>query len=438
MKVLLKNCDILTTENGVFRCLHNAYLGIDNDTIDYIGAEKPAAPYDLEKDLSGRLLSPGLVNAHGHSAMTLLRGIGSDLPLQEWLFGKMMPIEDKLTAEDIRIGNQLALLEMISTGTTSYSDMYFEPQVAVENAIASGIKANISRPVQCFNPTEVYADSFRAKESIELFKTCNGAGDGRVLIDFSIHAEYTCQPQIVEAYSADCKALGGRMHIHMSETKKEHEDCIAKYGKTPAQWFSDLGTFDSPTFAAHCVWVSEEDMELMRAKGVSVVHNPTSNLKLGSGFAPIQHMLDKGINVALGTDGCASNNNLNMMEELHLASIIHNGSANDPTIMKAEDCLRMATINGARLQGRENTGSLEVGKKADIIAIDLNRPHLFPNLDPLALLCYSAQGSDVVMTMVDGKILYENGEFKTLDADKILHDAAQVIHRLYASSATIN
>ena len=432
MKLLLKNCDIIATENGSFRCLKNAFLGIDNDTIDYIGEARPAAAYDQEKDMSGRLLAPGLNNCHGHSAMTLLRGIGSDLPLQEWLFGKMMPIEDKLTAHDISVGNQLAMLEMIATGTTSYCDMYFESHTAVENTIASGMKANISRPVQCFDPSETYADNHRAKESIELFKQYNGAANDRIHFDFSIHAEYTCVPHIVEAYSADCKALGGRMHIHMSETKKEQEECIAKYGKTPAQWFNDLGTFDSPTFAAHCVWVSPEDMEIMRAKGVSVVHNPTSNLKLGSGFAPIQRMMDLGINVALGTDGCASNNNLNMFEELHLASIMHNGYVSDPTIMKASDCLKMATVNGALLQGRPDTGSLEVGKKADIIAIDTNRPHLFPNLDSLALMCYAAQGSDVVMTMVDGKILYENGEFKTLDQEKILHDAAEVVKRLYA------
>ena len=293
---------------------------MDGDTIDYIGTEKPQAAYDGEKDMTGRLLLPGLINCHGHSPMVLLRGVGSDLTLQEWLFGKIMPIEDKLTAEDIKTGNQLALLEMISTGTTSYSDMYFEPQTAVENALACGIKANISRPVQCFSKDETYAENFRAKESIQLFRDYHGAGDGRVRIDFSVHAEYTCFEHIVGPYSADCKALGGRMHIHLSETKKEHDECVEKYGKTPARWFYDLGTFDCPTAAAHCVFVTEEDMALMLEKGVSPIHNPTSNMKLGSGFAPIQRMLDLGLNVTLGTDGAASNNNLNMLEELHLAA----------------------------------------------------------------------------------------------------------------------
>ena len=421
MKLLLKHCGILAWEQGAFRYLRDGYLGIDGDTINYVGEARPQGGYDREKDMSRKLLLPGLINCHGHTPMTLLRGIGSDLPLQEWLFEKMMPIEDRLTPQDIKAGNALALLEMISTGTTSYS----EPQTAVENAVESGIKANICRPVQCFDAGEAYEDNFRVKQSIQLFKDCHGMAGGRVRIDFAIHAEYTCQPHIVEAYSAACKALGGRMQLHLSETRKEHEECAAKYGRTPAQWFADLGTFDSPASAAHCVWVTEADMELMRDKGVSVIHNPTSNMKLGSGFAPIPRMLELGLNVALGTDGAASNNNLNMMEELHLAAVLHNGHTQDPTLMKPAQLLAMATVNGARLQGREDTGALEPGKKADIIAIDLDRPHLYPNLDPLALLVYSAQGSDVAMTMVDGRILYENGEFLTIDKEKTLREVRE-------------
>ena len=188
MKLLLKNCDILAADGDGYRWLKSAYLGIDGSVIDYIGESRPAAPYDREKDMSGRLLAPGLINCHGHTAMTLLRGVGSDLPLQEWLFEKMMPIEDKFTARDIQVGNALALLEMISTGTTSYSDMYFHADTAVENAVAAGIKANLCRPNQCFNKEETYAQNTRAQESIQLFKACNGMADGRVLIDFSIHA----------------------------------------------------------------------------------------------------------------------------------------------------------------------------------------------------------------------------------------------------------
>lgn len=431
MKLLLKNCAVLATENGDFQWVKNGFLGIDGTVIDYIGAERPLSEYDLEKDMKGRLLAPGLINCHGHSPMVLLRGIGSDLPLHEWLFEKMVPIEDRLTTEDIRVGNRLALLEMIACGTTSYSDMYFEPQTAIENAVEAGIRANLCRPVQCFDENEKYENNFRAKQSVALFRAYHGAAGGRIRIDFAIHAEYTCFPHIVAAYSAECRALGGRMHLHLSETRPEYEACIRKYGKTPTEWFRDLGTFDLPAAAAHCVCVSDGDLEILRDKDVSVIHNPTSNLKLGSGFAPIPKMLDMGINVALGTDGAASNNNLNMMEEMHLAAIMHNGYTQDPVLMKPAQVLKMATANGARLQGRDDTGSLEVGKKADIIAFDMDRPHMMPNFEPTALLTYSAQGSDVRMTMVDGKVLYEDGEFLTLDAEKIRYEVKAALKRIY-------
>jgi len=433
MSLLIKNCAILTPcEGGGIRYLECGYIGITGDTIDYVGETMPEKTYADVKDMSGKLLIPGLINTHTHTAMCLLRGVGSDLSLQEWLFDTVFPIEDRLTADDIRAGTQLAILEMIASGTTSFSDMYMEPAVAVEEVIKAGMKANICRPVQCFDPTEPVEENFRVKESLDLFRKYNGAGDGRVLIDFAVHAEYTCTEDVTRYYADLCREHGGNLHVHLSETKKEHNECIDKYGKTPAKWFSDLGAFDSGAFCAHSVWVTEEDMALMRDKGVCVVHNPTSNMKLGSGLAPVQKMLDMGITVGLGTDGAASNNNLNMLEEMHLASVIHNGYSGDPTIMKPADILRMATLNGAKIQRRDDTGTLEPGKKADIVAIDLSAPHLFPNLDAAALVCYSAQASDVCMTMVNGNVLYENGEFLTLDKDEILRNAAAAVKRLYA------
>jgi len=431
MRQLLKNCDILATENGVFVPLHNAYLGISNDTIDYIGTEKPEAVYDSEKDMSGKMLLPGLINCHGHAPMVLLRGVGSDLPLQEWLFDKMMPIEDKMGEAELKAGMELAQLEMLACGTTSYSEMYMMPWVEAEVVERSGMKANLTRVVQCFDPSQTYEQNTQAKQSVEFFEKYHNTVNGRVLVDFSIHAEYTNYPHIMEAYAKDCLSHGARMQVHMSETRREHEECIAKYGKTPAELFESLGVFDSPTSAAHCVWVSEHDMDIMAAKGVSVIHNPESNMKLGSGFAPVMKMIDKGINVTIGTDGAASNNNLNMFEEMHLASVIHNGYLNDPTILKPVDVLKMATVNGAKLQGRGDTGALTVGLKADIIAVDMTKPHMQPCIDPMALITYSAQGSDVCMTMVDGKILYENGEYLTLDRERIYHDVKTVLKNLY-------
>ena len=293
------------------------------------------------------------------------------------------------------------------------------------------VKSSETVPQDCFDENQTVEQNTQIPESLALFEKYHGAADGRIHIDFSIHAEYTCKSHIVKAYSDLCREKGGRMHIHLAETAREQRECIERYGKTPTEWFESLGTFDSPTAAAHCVAVTERDMDILKAHGVSVIHNPTSNLKLGSGFAPIRQMMDKGINVTLGTDGTASNNNLNMFEEMHLAEIMHDGYHNDPTLISTQEVLDMATVNGAKLQGRDDTGVLAVGKKADIIAIDLSKPHLYPNFDTPALLTCSAQAGDVCMTMVDGNILYENGEFKTLDENKVRADMERAVERLY-------
>ncbi len=431
MRRLYKNCGILQSTDEGFAFVENGFLGTDGAFIDYIGAAAPAEPYDEERDMSGTMLIPGLVNAHTHTPMTLLRGVGSDLPLQSWLFDTVFPIEDRLTPAMIRAGSELALLEMISTGTTSFSDMYMEPGETVEAVLASGMKANICRPVQCFDPAEPVEENQRVIEALALYDRYNGAGDGRVRIDFCVHAEYTCTAPVARYTAGLVRERGGNLHIHLSETKSEHDECVRKYGVTPARWFADLGAFDSRAFAAHCVWVTPDDMAVMKRHGVSAVHCPSSNMKLGSGFAPVQQMLELGLNVALGTDGAASNNNLNMLEELHLASLIHNGISGDPTVMRPADTIRMATVNGARLQGREDTGELRTGRRADFAALSLTAPHMCPCLDPLALVAYSAQGSDVVMTVADGQILYDHGRFLTLDRDRVLADAESAVRELY-------
>ena len=430
--ILFKNAGILATKNNEIEFIENGYLAVDGERIDYIGKEEPKKKYDEEKDCSGLILTPGFVNCHGHSAMTLLRGVGSDLPLQDWLH-VMWPIEDRMNEEDLRCGMDLSIMEMLASGTTSFTDMYLMPWAVADTIGKSGIKANFSRVMQAFQEMDDsdYDSYYRVKETEDLVSAFHNSYSERLKVDYAIHAEYTCKPLVVRRYSEDCLKKGLKMQIHLSETKKEHLECIEKYGKTPTEWFNDLGCFENPTLAAHCVWVEDDDIDILNEKGVTVVHNPTSNLKLGSGFAPIPEMIKKGVNVALGTDGAASNNNLNFMEEIHLASIIHNGRLGDPTVMNPNTVLRMATINGAKAQGREDTGSLEVGKKADIVAFDVNKPHLTPNLNPEALLVYSAQGSDVCMTMVDGKILYEKGEFKTIDKDRVFYEVKKSIGRLY-------
>ena len=430
-KLLLKDCSALVDDGkSGFRHLKNAWIGIENDTIVSIGETKPEGEWQT-KSMHNSLLIPGLINGHTHAAMTLLRGLGSGLPLDRWLHEAIFPVEDRLTATDMRAGNALAQMEMLRTGTTSYSDMYYMLDTEAELCQSSGMKVNLARPITCFNPEESAAESIRAKESVALFDTWHGRENGRIRVDFSIHAEYTCQEKIAREYAEIGKTRGARMHLHLSETVKEHAACKAKYGKTPTEWFQSLGVLDLPTAAAHCVTVEDSDLEILKTYGVSPVHNPSSNMKLGSGFMRLPKLLNYGLNVGIGTDGTASNDNLNMLEEMHLAALIHNGNLCDPTAIHAEQVLTMATRNGAKLQGREDTGSLAVGKKADIVAVNMDAPHLIPSFDPISTLLYSAQGSDVCMTMVDGRILYENGEYKTIDAEKVRFEVKAALNRLY-------
>ena len=430
MKRLLKGGDILAWENDAFVCLKHGYLGVDGDVIDYLGAEPPQGAYDEVKDLTGKLLLPGLVNGHTHTGMSLLRGLGSDLPLKQWLFDTVFPVEDRLTDEDLRIGMELSLLEMIASGTTAFTDMYMAPGYTAKSVLASGMKANLCRPMQSFDPDEEPMTCRRMKEMLALHDEWNGAGNGRIKVDFAVHAEYTCTERMVRAAAEEARKRGAGMHIHLSETAAEQEACLAKYGMTPARWFDKLGAFDVRAYAAHGVWLTAEDRALLKERGVTVVHCPESNLKLGSGVADVPAMAAEGLNVALGTDGAASNNNLNIFEEMHLCALLHKGVQHDPTVLPQSEVLKMATLNGSRLQGRTDTGVLEAGRKADIIAVDMDRPHLTPCIDPLSNLLYAAQAADVVMTMVDGQILYENGDFLTLDRDRILFEARRAARRL--------
>ena len=430
MKLLLSHADILTLDNGNWVTLRDAYLGIENNVICCISQTMPSEPFDSVKNLRGKLLIPGLINCHCHAPMVFLRGIGSDKNLQDWLYHYIFPTEAKWTDKGIRAASDLAILEMLASGVTSFSDMYYRNVNTIEALCEAGMKANLCRSTQG-RPELPYTKNTDCQEGIALFEQFHNYNGGKIRIDFCIHAEYTNTPETIEAYSAACLEHHGRMHLHLSETRHEQDACIEKYGMTPAALFEKLGTFRNPTTAAHCVWVTPEDMDILLRNGVSPVHCPSSNMKIGSGFAPIQQMLDRGINVTIGTDGAASNNNLNMLEEMHLASIIHNGYTGDPTVVKPGDVLKMATINGARLQGRGDTGELRVGKKADIVAIDFDKPHLIPALDYPAMLCYAVQDSDVCMTMVDGKILYENGAYLSMDAERIKATARVALEELY-------
>lgn len=400
-----------------FEVQKNAFIGIKDGKIAYIGTEKPQEDFGEVYNGKNGLMMSGFVNAHSHAPMTLLRGYGENLPLDRWLNEKIFPFEDKLTDSAIAASTTLACAEMIRFGTVSFSDMYFFSQTMAKSILDSGIKCNLSRGLTVFSDQD-YEQLEAYKDNMDLLKNYQNAGNGRLKIDLCIHGEYTTTPKVVEAVAKHAKSENVNVHIHLSETKKEHEECKQRHGKTPAKYFADLGLFDQPTTAAHCVWVEDEDIELFKKYGVTVVCNPVSNMKLASGFAPIPKMLEKGINIALGTDGCASNNNLNIMQDLYLFALLYKGVTGDPTVVTPKQALSAATLNGFKSQGRMDSGKIAVGQKADIIVINTDVPNMYPATDIACNLVYAAQGSDIKLTMVDGKVLYKDGEYLTIDIEK--------------------
>lgn len=400
-----------------FEVKKDAFIGVKDGKIAYIGTEKPEEDFGEVYNGKHGLMMSGFVNAHSHAPMTLLRGYGENLPLDRWLNEKIFPFEDKLTDNAIAASTTLACAEMTRFGTVSFSDMYFFSQTMAKSILDSGMKCNLSRGLTVFSDQD-YEQLEAYKDNVDLLKNYQNAGNGRLKIDLCIHGEYTTTPKVVEALAKHAKSENVNVHIHLSETKKEHEECKQRHGKTPAKYFADLGLFDQPTTAAHCVWVEDEDIELLKKYGVTVACNPVSNMKLASGFAPIPKMLEKGVNIALGTDGCASNNNLNIMQDLYLFALLYKGVTGDPTVVTPKQALMAATLNGFKSQGRMDSGKIALGQKADIIVINTDVPNMYPATDIACNLVYAAQGNDIKLTMVDGKVLYKDGEYLTIDIER--------------------
>ena len=356
---------------------------------------------DCEPD---RLVMPGLVNCHGHTAMTLVRGLGGGLPLQRWLEEAIFPVEAKMTAKDVRAGAVWGVMEMLAGGTTCVADMYDFPGEMCAALLESGMKGRVCRVGLSFVPG-------RLEDCIAATRTWNERlgreSRGDVRFDICIHSEYLTDEKFCRALADANRELERPLHFHVSETRKEHEECIARHGRTPIAYLADTGILDHGGYAAHCVWCTDDDFGIMAEKGVSLVHNPTSNMKLGSGFARITRAMELGVNVALGTDGCASNDNLDMFEEMHIASLIHKGLARDPAVLPAWDIIEMATKNGAKALGLADVGEIAAGKAADFCVVGMNRIHLTPAIDIPNLVVNSMGADDVVMTVVDGRVAYD-------------------------------
>ena len=420
MSILFTNAAVVTMDpaNPV---LKDAFVAVEGTKIASVGTERPQGKFDRTIDCTGRVLMPGLVNAHTHVPMALMRGYGGGHDLQHWLNDWIFPAEAKLDDRCVAAGTALGLAEMIASGTTCIADMYMRTGVIAETVLNAGISANLSCGGLYFgDPADFSPDTCSdCKNQIALTEEWHGAGDGQILVDASIHGEYTSSAPLWQWMADYAQTHGLGMHVHVSETKKEHEECKGRNGGlTPIQILDRYGVWENGGHAAHCVWVSDQDMELMREKNITAVHNPVSNLKLASGVARVPRLLKAGVNVALGTDGVASNNSHDLFEEIKLAAILHKGTTGDPTAVSAFDALSMATVNGAKTLGRD-AGVVAPGRIADLILVDFDAPNLFPCHDVPENLVYSAQGSNVVMNMARGKIIYENGAFLTLDIDRV-------------------
>jgi 5-methylthioadenosine/S-adenosylhomocysteine deaminase len=412
--MLIKNVDLIPMDDKN-EVIKNTNIYIQNDKIIHIGEIREDIKVERVIDGKNKIAMPGLINSHTHIGMSLLRNFADDLPLHDWLTKKIWPIEAKLTAKDVYWGSLLSMVEMIQSGTTAFCDMYFFMNQVGDGLEEAGIRGVLTRGL-----IEDEESQAKLDETRQLFKEYHGKGNGRIKVMVAPHSPYTCSPDFIKESFKLAKELNTGIHIHLSETKKEVEDSFNLHGKSPIRHVYDLGLLDIHTIAAHCVHADSDDINIMKEKNVIPVNNPGSNLKLASGFAPVAEMLKKGIPVALGTDGSSSNNNLNMFEEVNLAAIVNKAVNLDAVSVPAIEALKMGTINGAKaLDWEKEIGSIEVGKKADLILIDTDKPHLYPHHNIISSLAYGAQASDVDTVIVDGKIIMEKREIKTLDVEKI-------------------
>ena len=427
-RILLENLYIVPM-TGADNNIEQGYITIEGQFITRVEAGTPSDRSGFKRIIDGRgkVALPGLINAHTHAAMTLLRSYADDLPLMEWLETRIWPLEAKLTGEDVYWGTMLGIAEMIKSGTTALADMYFFMDDTARAVEETGIRACLSRGMIGVGPESEQA----LTESRELITRWDGQADGRIQFWLGPHAPYTCPPDYLKKVLVMADELGVGIHIHLAETRSEFDDIMQQYGKTPTALLRDAGVFKYPVLAAHCVYLTDEDIAILADHRVRVVHNPQSNMKLASGIARVPEMLAADITVALGTDGASSNNNLDMVEELRACALLHKVNSMNPQVIPAYQALEMATVNGARALGLESeVGMLKPGMKADLILVDLEQLHYYPHHDIVAHLAYAGQSADVDTVIVDGRILMENRRLTTIDEQQVKAEVKKVAARL--------
>ena len=426
LNILIKNIDILTCDDEVGD-IKNGFVGIKDGYINFVDRDN-AREFEANKIIDGKdkILMPGLINTHGHSAMTIFRNYAGDLPLEEWLFKYIIPKESALEEEDIYYGTMLGIAEMIKSGTTTFTDMYYHMEQVANAVSESGIRSNITKSAVILS-----SQKEDLKGASDYYKKWNKALNDRIRVSLEIHSTYLFTEELLRATANLARELGAGIHIHLLETLWERDEMYRRFGMDSVELCEKCGIFEVPVTAAHCVHLTDDNIDVLAKKGVNVAHNPTSNLKLGSGIARIPDMIKKGINVTLGTDGVASNNNLNMFEEINLAALIHKGINKDPTVIGAKQAIYMGTVNGAKAVGFGNQiGKVKEGMKADLLILDTREPHLCPMNDMSAAIVYSAQASDVETVIVDGEILMENRCLKTIDIEKVKYKVRECAKRI--------
>ena len=393
---------------------------------DIVGIDETPEGFSADEVIDGsrRLTIPGLINAHTHTYMSMMRNVADDLSFTDWLFGTIEPIENRLEPEDAYWASLLSQIEMIRSGTTCFNDQQMHIGQTTRAVVESGMRAVICRGLV---GGEYDLDERRIREALR--ERDAFAGCDRLTFRLGPHAPYSCGPGYLRGVAEVAKREGMGVHIHIAEGQVESDNMLRDHGCTPVEYVRDAGIFEMPTIAAHCIRVSESDRAILAENGVSVVTNPASNMKLGNGFAPVPEMVAAGINVCLGTDGAASNNAQNMFREMGLLALIHKGTHGTPQCISADEVLDMATRNGAKALGL-NTGSIEVGRKADLALLDLGAPSLTPLNNPVAALAYSANGSEVTDVIIDGRPVMRDRKLTTIDEERVRSEIARICERL--------
>ncbi len=435
MDILVTN-GIVVTMNEKMETIEDGAVYIKGDTIAQIGSKNKFSDIKAVKtiDACGGIIMPGLINTHTHASMTLFRGLADDLPLMTWLNEHIFPAESKLTKDMVYKGAILACAEMILSGTTCFCDMYLFENAVAKAASDSGMRAVVGEVLYDF-PSPSYGN---IENGFDYVKNMMDKWQGNPLITIAAepHSTYICAPKLIQKAAELARQNNNPIVIHLAETKNEIEIIKKKYGLTPVEFLADIGILGPDLIACHCVHLTEQDINLLKDASVKISHCPESNMKLGSGIAPVPELINQGVCVSLGTDGCASNNDLDIFLEMDTAAKLHKVFNMNPELINAETALSMATINGAKALGMEKIiGSIEIGKRADIIVLDTSKPHMMPMYNPYSHIVYAAKGSDVSTSIINGDLIMQDRKFLKMDVQQIMEDVRRISRSIKKNNA---